>query len=255
MSYRFVQHTLVAAATALVTVNVLATASMVSAAESTAVEFVCEGGGNGLSAVDVLEATGEHGEFLRYFAEYDPEGYEILSDPALADKTIWAPTDAAFTKLGDAPNSLSPEEIKAVLGFHISPPKRTPEGPYPIITFDYLAANGPIVFQSRTGVLTGSDQRVTTTVENGVFTVEGRTIQPTAWCTQAGSVFAIDEVITDVPVASWFERTLGLAVYYAFFEYPYLTAIAGLVVVGLIGWVIVRLIRNRRPTGGHKSAM
>lgn len=246
MSRRIVHRFVISAAMALVGLNLLATVSVANADESTAVEFVCVDGGAGLSAVDVLEATGEHGEFLRYFQEFDPEGYEILSDPALADKTIWAPTDAAFAALGDAPNALSPEDIKAVLGFHISPPKRTPEGPYPIITFDYLAENGQVIFQTRTGVLTNSDQRVRATVDNGVYTVEGRGIQPTAWCTQAGSVFAIDEVITDVPVAGWAERTLGLAIYYAFFEYPYLTILAALVLIGVVIWLVVRRVRARR---------
>lgn len=246
MNRRIVHRFVISAAMALVGLNLLATMSVANADESTAVEFVCVDGGAGLSAVDVLEATGEHGEFLRYFQEFDPEGYEILSDPALADKTIWAPTDAAFAALGDAPNALSPEDIKAVLGFHISPPKRTPEGPYPIITFDYLAENGQVIFQTRTGVLTNSDQRVRATVDNGVYTVEGRGIQPTAWCTQAGSVFAIDEVITDVPVAGWAERTLGLAIYYAFFEYPYLTIVAVLVLMGVVIWLVVRRVRARR---------
>ena len=246
MNRRIVHRFVISAAMALVGLNLLATMSVANADESTAVEFVCVDGGAGLSAVDVLEATGEHGEFLRYFQEFDPEGYEILSDPALADKTIWAPTDAAFAALGDAPNALSPENIKAVLGFHISPPKRTPEGPYPIITFDYLAENGQVIFQTRTGVLTNSDQRVRATVDNGVYTVEGRGIQPTAWCTQAGSVFAIDEVITDVPVAGWAERTLGLAIYYAFFEYPYLTIVAVLVLMGVVIWLVVRRVRARR---------
>ena len=84
------------------------------------------------------------------------------------------------------------------------------------------------------------------TVDNGVYTVEGRGIQPTAWCTQAGSVFAIDEVITDVPVAGWAERTLGLAIYYAFFEYPYLTILAGLVLMVVVIWLVVRRVRARR---------
>lgn len=245
MSQRFSYRFAISAGAALLGVNLLATTSAASADESTPVEFVCVDGGAGLSAVDVLEATGEHGEFLRYFQEFDPEGYQILADPALADKTVWAPTDAAFAALGDAPKALSPEEIKAVLGFHISPPKRTPEGPYPIITFDYLAENGQVIFQTRTGVLTDSDQRVRATVDNGVYTVEGRVIQPTAWCTQAGSVFAIDGVITDVPVPGWAERTLGLAIYYAFFEYPYLTILAGLVLLVVI-WIVVRRVRARR---------
>ena len=66
-------------------------------------------------------------------------------------------------------------------------------------------------------------------------------------------MFAIDEVITDVPVAGWVERTLGLAIHYAFVEYRYLTAIAALVVVGLIGWLIVTFVRNRREGGDDTS--
>ena len=94
---------------------------------ATGTEFICENSGAGLSAVDVLSATGDHEVFLDYLREYDPEGYQILTDPAASDKTIWAPTDAAFAKLGDAPESASPEEIKAVLGYHITPPRRTPK--------------------------------------------------------------------------------------------------------------------------------
>ena len=65
-----------------------------------------------------------------------PEGYGRLDDAALANATIWAPTDAAFAKLGDEPKSLSPDELQAMLGFHITPPRRTPDGDYPFITFD-----------------------------------------------------------------------------------------------------------------------
>lgn len=244
MMHRFTL--LIPAAAIMALTTLAATASVAVADESTAVTFVCEDGGAGLSAVDVLEATGEHGVFLEYLREYDPQGYEILTDPALSDKTIWAPTDAAFAKLEEDPASASPQDIKAVLGFHITPPRRTPEGDYPIITFEYLANGGVIIHQTRTGILTGSDQRVRTVVENGVYTVEGRTIESTAWCTQAGSVFAIDEVITEVAETGWFERTLGLAIYYAFFEYPYVTAIAAVIVIGLIIWFVIRTIGKRR---------
>lgn len=85
--------------------------SVAQAASET--EFICPDEGAGLSAVDVLQSTGEHDVFLDYLSEYDPEGYEILTDPAASDKTIWAPTDAAFAKLGEAPESASPEEILA----------------------------------------------------------------------------------------------------------------------------------------------
>jgi len=211
-------------------------------------EFICENSGAGLSAVDVLSATGEHAVFLRYLQEYDPEGYEILTDPAASDKTIWAPTDSAFAALGDAPQNAAPEAVKAVLGYHITPPRRTPEGDYPIVTFDYLADGGQIIHQTRTGILTGSDQRIRTRVQDGVFTVEDVRIGPTAWCTQAGSVFSIDEVITEVATPSWLERTLGTAIYVAFFHYPYVTA---LVALGVLIAVVTTLVRVRRARRAH----
>lgn len=207
---------------------------------------MCDNDGANLSAVDVLEATGEHGVFLDYLREYDPEGYAMLADPVTADKTVWAPTDDAFAKLGDAPSSASPEEIKALLGYHITPPRRTADGDYPIVTFDFLADGGQIIHQTRTGILTESDQRVRTKVDGGVYTVQDVTIQPVAWCTQAGSVFAIDEVITDVPTPGWFERTVGLAIYYAFFQFPAVTAIVLLSGVGLVVWWLTRAIRRAR---------
>lgn len=98
------------------------------AADTQGVEFVCPDSGLGLCAVEGLYATGEHDVFLDYLREYDPECYGILTDPAASDKTIWAPTDAAFAKLGDAPDSASPDDIKAVLGYHITPPRRTVKG-------------------------------------------------------------------------------------------------------------------------------
>ena len=213
---------------------------------TTGTEFICENSGAGLSAVDVLEATGEHDVFLDYLSEYDPEGYEILTDPAASDKTIWAPTDAAFAKLGDDPQNASPEDIKAVLGFHITPPRRTVEGDYPIVTFDYLADGGQIIHQTRTGILTESDQRVRTKVEDGVYTVEGIPLGPTAWCTQAGSIFSIDTVITEVATPSLFEQILGQAIYFVFFQNPLVSALVALGLVALIGFLIIRVLRRRR---------
>ena len=215
------------------------------AADTQGVEFVCPDSGLGLSAVDVLRATGEHDVFLDYLREYDPEGYEILTDPAASDKTIWAPTDAAFAKLGDAPDSASPEDIKAVLGYHITPPRRTVEGDYPIVTFDYLADGGQIIHQTRTGILTESDQRVRTKVEDGTYTVEGIPLGPTAWCTQAGSIFSIDTVITGVATPGWFQQILGQAIYVVFFQYPYVSAIVALGLVAVVGFVVSRLVRRR----------
>lgn len=216
------------------------------AADTQAVEFVCPDSGIGLSAVDVLRATGEHDVFLDNLREYDPEGYQILTDPAASDKTIWAPTDAAFAKLGDAPERASPDEIKAVLGYHITPPRRTVEGDYPIITFDYLADGGQIIHQTRTGILTESDQRVRTKVEDGVYSVEGIPLGPTAWCTQAGSIFSIDTVITEVATPSWFERILGQAIYVVFFQNPLVSAVVALGLAALVGFTVFRLVRRRR---------
>ena len=50
------------------------------AQSSTETEIICPDNGDGLSFVDVLEATGGHGVFLDYFSEYDPEGdYPIVT--------------------------------------------------------------------------------------------------------------------------------------------------------------------------------
>lgn len=201
-------------------------------------QFVCDDGGRGTSVVDVLRATGEHETFLDLFSQHDPEGFEILSDPVLSDKTVWAPTDAAFSALGDAVSALSDAEIKAVLGYHITPPRRTPEGPYPIITPEYLLDGGEVVHQTRTGILTGTDQRVRTRANDGVLTVEDATITTTSWCTQTGSVFSIDAVITDASAPSIAERVI----YTLFFKSPILT-LTGLCV--LVAGVVV-LLRRRR---------
>ena len=225
--------------------------SVAQAASET--EFICPDSGAGLSAVDVLQSTGEHDVFLNYLSEYDPEGYEILTDPAASDKTIWAPTDAAFAKRGEAPESASPEEIKAVLGYHITPPRRTPEGDYPIVTFEYLADGVQIIHQTRTGILTESDQRVRTKFENGVYTVQDIPLGSTAWCTQAGSIFTIDTVITDVATPSWFERILGQAIYIVFFQNPLISAIVALSSIVLIGLLILRLVRRRRTPKDSKG--
>lgn len=151
---------------------------------------------------------------------------------------MWAPTDSAFAALGDAPSALTAEEITAVLGYHITPPRRTAEGPYPIITPQYLVEGGEILHQTRTGILSGSDERVRTSAADGVLTVNGAAILPTSWCTQTGSVFSIDAVITDVAPPS----PLEVAIYVVFFQYPWAFGIAAIVVV--IG--IVLLLRSRR---------
>lgn len=63
--------------------------------------FTCQEEGTGLSPVAVLEATDQHAIFLSLLEEHDQEGYDILSDPLLADKTIWAPIDSTFEQIGN----------------------------------------------------------------------------------------------------------------------------------------------------------
>lgn len=244
---RHTAATRLGAALAITTISVLgvgaaAQAATVAPASVTTpagdYEFVCENEGAGLSILDVLEATGEHDTFLSFFAEFDPEGYAILGDPELADKTVWAPTDAAFAELGDAPSLLTADEITAVLGYHITPPRRTPEGPYPIITPLYLVEGGEVIHQTRTGIVTGSDARVRTSATDGVLTVNGARILPTSWCTQTGSVFSIDTVLTEAAPPSFIEQ----AIYVVFFQYPWVFLIGtAATVVG-----IVLLVRGRR---------
>jgi len=168
--------------------------------------FICQDAGTGLRAIDALEATGQHATFLSLLEEHDPEGYDILTDPLLADKTIWAPIDRAFEQIEDELDALSSEAIKEILGYHISPPLSRPNGEYPIITFDHMRENGSITYRTRTGVLTGSDQRITSTYEDEAYRIEHATILSTAQCTQAGSVFSIDQVITHVDHPSWFTK-------------------------------------------------
>lgn len=203
--------------------------------------FVCDDVGRGSSAVDVLRSTGVHGTFLGLFSRYDPEGFEILSDPVLADKTVWAPTDAAFDALDVEVSSLPDADVMAVLGYHITPPRRADDGTYPIITPEFLLDGGQIVHQTRTGILTGSDQRVTTRAEDGVLTVEGATIGPTAWCTQTGSVFSIDTVIPDASATTFAERVI----YTLVFRSPLVTL--GAIVALVTGGVVLRHRRRARP--------
>ncbi|MEZ5411474.1 MAG: fasciclin domain-containing protein [Acidimicrobiales bacterium] len=179
-------------------------------------------------------------------ADTTPRASKSSRTPSLPTRPCGAPTDAAFEALGDAVSALSDAEIKAILGFHITPPRRTPEGPYPIITPDYLLDGGEVVHKTRTGILTGSDQRVRTRANDGVLTVEDSTIAPTSWCTQTGSVFSIDAVITDASAASLAERVI----YTLFFKSPTLT-LTGLGV--LLAGVVV-LLRRRRKTR-HRVAV
>jgi uncharacterized surface protein with fasciclin (FAS1) repeats len=170
-------------------------------------KFVCPADSATLTPITVLAATGEHSTFLSLFEEYDPEGFAILSDPGLADKTVWAPVDSAFEKSSDLINQLDSAEIKEILGYHISPPRSNPSGKYPIVTPRYIADQEDIKNRTRTGVLTGSDQRtVTRKTENRLY-IEEIQILPTSWCTAAGSIFSIDGVILDVVPPNFVEKT------------------------------------------------
>lgn len=170
-------------------------------------KFICPADSATLTPITELAATGEHDTFLSLFKEYDPEGFAILSNPELADKTVWAPVDSAFEKSSDLIYQLDSAEIKEILGYHISPPRSNPSGDYPIVTPRYIADQENMKNRTRTGVLTGSDQRtVTKKTENRLY-IEEIQILPTSWCTAAGSIFSIDGVILDVAPPSFVEKT------------------------------------------------
>jgi uncharacterized surface protein with fasciclin (FAS1) repeats len=192
--------------------------SILANSNQNSIEFICQDEGTGLNAIDVLEATNQHSTFLSLLEEHDQEGYDILMDPLLADKSIWAPIDSAFEQIEDELESLSSEELKEILGYHISPPLSRPNGEYPIITFEYIRDNGTVTYRTRTGVLTGSDQRITSAYEAEVYMIENATILSTARCTQAGSVFPIDQVITNVDHPSWFTKLGYQAVRTLFYD-------------------------------------
>jgi len=63
----------------------------------------------------VMRATGQHTTLVARKERADPEGDAILADVALADKTVWAPADAAFDALGDAIDTLPTDEVKRIL--------------------------------------------------------------------------------------------------------------------------------------------
>ncbi|MCF7945363.1 MAG: fasciclin domain-containing protein [Spirochaetia bacterium] len=220
------------------------TLPMVSAEETMEIkyQFVCNNDGFGLSVVDVLQASGDHDIFLNLFSRYDPEGYAILSDPELADKTVWAPTDTAFLSISDSLSSLSEEEIRTILGYHISPPRRAPfSGSYPILTPQYLLDAGNMSHRTRTGVLSGSDQRTQTMVDNGVLTIEGVRIENISWYTEAGSVFSLDGVIMNVQDPSVLVKTINRIVHILLYD-DIRFVIYSTVIAVLISLIISRIV-------------
>jgi len=214
--------------------------------------FVCDIEGAGRSVVDVLLATGNHTTFLDLFSRYDLEGFAILSDAELADKTVWAPTDAAFLAIRGDLSTMSPEEIAAILGYHISPPRRAPGGSYPIVTPEFLIKAEQMNHRTRTGVLTASDQRTRTSVADGVLMIEDARILGTAWCTEAGSVFSIDTVIMDVEPPSVLVRMVHRIVRILFYDdirFVIYSTVGSTVGAVLIGHLISVFIKRRK--NGH----
>lgn len=237
-------------ATMLLTVPVAVGAAAATPGGATEYRLVCPDEGAGLAIVDVLEATGEHGTFLDLLGQVDPDGLAILADVDLADKTVWAPTDAAFLALGDTLASLPGEEVKAVLGYHISPPRRSPGGAYPIVTPQLLLDAGELEHRTRTGVLTGADQRTRTTVGGGTLRIEDIAIGTTAWCTQAGSVLSLDAVITDVAEPStpaWMWNRLVRILLYEDIRFVIYATVGSVAIGTLVSWVVRRRTRRAGP--------
>lgn len=251
MSRRLIAVRSLLVAAMIVTVSAVAGAAVAATGKSAEYRVVCPDGGAGLDIVDVLEATGEHGTFLELLSRFDPEGLAILSDIELADKTVWAPTDAAFLSLGDTLSSLPDEQVKAVLGYHISPPRRSPSGAYPVVTPQFLIDAGEMDHRTRTGVLTGSDQRTRTTFEGGALRIEGILIGGTAWCTEAGSVLSLDAVITDVAMPSrlaWIWNRLVRILLYEDVRFVIYATVGAVSIGTVVSLVVTR--RSRRTDGG-----
>lgn len=250
---RIAVRSLLVAAT-IVTVPTVAGAAAAATVSAAEYRVICPDDGAGLDIVDVLEATGEHGTFLDLMQRFDPEGLAILADVELADKTVWAPTDAAFLALGDELSSWSDEQTKAVLGYHISPPRRSPGGAYPIVTPQLLIEAGEMEHRTRTGVLTGSDQRTRTTLEDGALRIEGIGIASTAWCTEAGSVLSLDAVITDVAEPStleWVWNRLVRILLYEDIRFVIFATVAAVSIGLLVSRVGTRRSRRSRDGAGH----
>lgn len=147
-------------------------------------------------------------------------------------------------------SSLSPEEIKAILGYHISPPRRTPDGSYPIVTPRFLSEAEQLYHQTRTGVLTESDQRTQTTVTDGLLLIEGAQIRGNVWCTEAGSVFSLDAVIMNVAPPSVLVRIIQILFYddIRFVIYFVVGAtLIGLVVSGIVNASNKRTKKSQTP--------
>lgn len=210
-------------------------------------EFACPSETSSLSPVSVLEASGNHQLFLELLEEHDPEGLAILSDPKLGDKTVWAPVDSAIEESTKALSLLDSAGIKKVLGYHISPPRRSPFGAYPIVTPGFIAKAEAIVNRTRTGVLTGSDQRtITKRIGTDLF-VEEVLILPTSWCTAAGSVFSIDGVILDVVSPGFLEKNYNRMIQILFYDDSrfIIWPTAGAIMLSQVVFLVFRKLKRR----------
>lgn len=239
------------AASALLTLTFSPLTGSAAWANDQAYEFSCEGGGIGLDLVSVLEGTGEHDKFLELMSRHDPEGFSILADVTLADKTIWAATDAAFSEIEANLEVLSGEQVKEILGNHISPPRRTPWGDYSIVTPDFLLSEGELTHRTRTGVLSGTEQRIKSSAMDGEIRIENATVLPMSWCAEGGSVFSIDSVITEVEAPSAIHQLayrLERALFYddsRFIIWPVIFS----AMLGVIISTIIRRFASRKRSG------
>ena len=215
-------------------------------------EYVCPANSSSLSPISVLAATGEHNTLISLLKEHDPEGFAILSDPKLADKTVWAPLDSAFEKSSDDLKQLNSTGIKKVLGYHINPPRSRlinfSTHIYTVVTPNYIATEGEIQNRTRTGTLTRSEQRTVTSKLGNKLYVEDISVLPSSWCTAAGSVFSIDEVILDVAMPSFSEKLKFNTIRYLFYDDTrfFIYSFAGSIALSSLVVFLYRSLKKRR---------
>jgi hypothetical protein len=97
-------------------------------------------------------------------------------------------------------------------------------------------------------VLSGTELRIGSTVVDGELRIEGARILPTAWCAEAGSVFALDAVLTDVAVPSLAAQVgyrLVRALLYDDVRFVIWPTVGG-VIIGSVISLLVRRSRRRR---------
>lgn len=115
----------------------------------------------------------------------------------------------------------------------------------------FLLAEGEVAHRTRTGVLSGTEQRVRSTVVDGELRIEGARILPTALCAEAGSVFAIDAVLTDVAVPSLPAQVgyrLVRALLYDDVRFVIWPTVGGVIIGGVISLLVRRSRRSSGPS-------